>query len=261
MPFKSRKSSQSSKSLRNIALTLEYNGADFFGFQRQPNHPSIQEALETALSKLLNRETKITAASGRTDTGVHAAGQIVNFKTHSPRSLEEIRKALNALLPRSVAVLRAVEMPADFHARYSAKGKTYEYKIWNHEVRSTFWQGRAWHVPFTLNTAKMKQGAKILEGRHDFRSFCTTDPAKKERDTVRDLRSLKVVKKGNLITITAEANGFLYRMVRNLAGALVELGAGKMEVSSLKKVLEARSRSSAGRTAPPEGLTLVSVTY
>lgn len=246
---------------RNIKLVIEYDGSAFHGFQRQPDRISVQETLENALSKFIKGSAKISSASGRTDAGVHAAYQVVNFKTKSPRSLYEIRKALNAHLPHTMAVTEVEEMPEDFHARFSAKAKAYEYTIWNHPVRSIFWKGRAWHVPFKLNVAKMKQGCKALEGKRDFASFCTTDPARKERDTVRTLKKLSIKKKGSLLVVRAEADGFLYRMVRNLVGTLIDLGCGKLETGDIRKILDARTRTKAGRTAPAEGLSLVNVTY
>ena len=251
--------------MRNIKLVLEYDGAAFFGFQKQPHHPTVQEALEKALSRLLGGKAKIKAASGRTDTGVHALRQVVNFNTQNKRPVLEIQKALNALLPRAVAVTEVREMPSDFHARYSARFKNYEYQIWNAPVRSPLFAGRSHHVPEKLNLARMKKGAKMLEGRHDFLSFCAADPARprdgKQKNTVRTLRRVALSKKGNLIRLGVEGDGFLYRMVRNLAGALIELGRGRIQLSELQKILQSKDRRRAPATAPACGLCLMDVTY
>lgn len=250
------------ETLRNIKLVLEYDGAAFYGFQRQPRHSSVQEALEGALSKLFNRPVKIEAASGRTDTGVHASGQVVNFRIQSAMPCAAIRKALNGILPASVAVREVRDMPADFHARFGAAGKVYEYRIWNAPVRSPLRAPGTCHIARRLNTAAMRRAARVLKGRHDFRSFCAQDPSKKgDRNTVRTIRSLKVLETGSLIAIRVEADGFLYRMVRNLAGALVEAGLGRMPPERLKEILQARDRRLAPKTMPPQGLTLISVQY
>ena len=148
--------------MRNIKLVLEYNGSAFFGFQKQPGKPTIQEALEKALSSFFDRKMKIGAASGRTDTGVHAEGQVVHFKTASAHELWQIQKGLNALLPPSIVAKDIEEVPAAFHARYSVRSKVYEYRIWNHACRSPLIAGRAFHVPQKLNVAKMRQAAKVL---------------------------------------------------------------------------------------------------
>lgn len=248
--------------MRNIKLVLEYDGAPYFGFQRQPRHKTVQEALEKALSGLLNRPVKITAASGRTDTGVHARGQVVNFKTDAPMDGLSLRKGLNALLPRDIAVLSVEEVPASFHARYSARQKTYEYQIWNQAVRSPLRASRAFHVTGPLNLARMRSAARKLIGRHDFRSFCAADPSGKEREnTVRTLSRFEVLKKGPLLRVVVTGDGFLYKMVRNLVGTLLEIGSGKMSLEDLDTILKARDRRKAGKTAPAHGLTLISVDY
>ena len=248
--------------MRNIKLVLEYDGAAFFGFQRQPRHLSVQEALEAALCRLFNRSLKIAAASGRTDTGVHAAGQVVNFKVDSPMTVQAIQKALNGILPKTIAVLKAEEAEGDFHARYSAVAKTYEYRIWNSPVRSPLLAGKVCHVSLPLDVGAMKKAAAVLTGRHDFRSFCGHDPSRKEeRDTVRSLYTCSLRRNGKDLRIRVTADGFLYRMVRNIAGALVEAGLGKLTPSQLKLILDARDRRKAPKTMPPEGLTLINVKY
>jgi len=248
--------------MRNIKLVLEYDGAAYFGFQRQPSQPTIQAALEKALSRLLNHSTRITAASGRTDTGVHAAGQVVNFKTASSMEPDALRRGLNALLPRDIAVREAEDVPAAFHARFQARRKTYEYSIWNDPVRSPLHAARTYYVPFPLKVSKMRAAAKKLQGCHDFRSFCAADPSGKRREnTVRTLSRFEVRKQGSLIRILVEGDGFLYKMVRNLAGTLVEAGAGRLTLGELGGVLKVRDRRRAAKTAPAHALTLLRVDY
>ena len=247
--------------MRNIKLILEYDGSAFHGFQLQPKHSSVQRTLEKALARLCGKKTKISAASGRTDAGVHALHQVVNFKTKSPRNVTVIQKALNAILPDTVAVKSVEEVPENFHARFDVKTKTYEYRIWNSRVRSPLLLGRVWHIPFHLDLEKMKKGAEVFCGTHDFRSFCTTDASKKDQDTTRMVYSFEVLQQGNLILLRVSANGFLYRMVRNFAGSLVDLGSGKISLADLKKSFQAKDRREVGCMAPSDGLYLFDVTY
>ena len=255
------KKKKEDKKIKNFKLILEYDGSAFSGFQKQPQRPTVQQALEDALSKLLGSKTKIGAASGRTDAGVHAVSQVVHFKTVREYSAAEIRKALNAILPAAVAVREAEEVPPEFHSRFSAKTKTYEYRIWNHPARSPFLNGRAWHIRHLLDLKRVRQAAKVLTGTHDFRSFCTTDPARRENSTVRTIKSFIIKKEGDLVLIRVQADGFLYRMVRNLTGALVDAGRGKLTAAQLAAALKARDRREVGQTAPAHGLYLIDVTY
>ncbi|OQA55789.1 MAG: tRNA pseudouridine synthase A [Candidatus Omnitrophica bacterium ADurb.Bin277] len=252
--------------IRNIKLVLEYDGASFFGFQRQPGKPTIQEALEKALSGFFDRKMKIASASGRTDTGVHAEGQVVHFKTDSGRSLYQIQKGLNAHLPPSIAVKSVEEVPEDFHARYSARSKIYEYRVWNHPCRSPLLAGRVHHIAYPLDSAAMRRAAKYLVGRHDFRSFTSESAVRKGRKRkdvsfVRIIKKLRIDKKGDLLVFRFEADGFLYHMVRNMVGTLLEVGRGKREPSDMKAILDSRARRFSGVTAPPAGLTLHRVDY
>jgi tRNA pseudouridine38-40 synthase len=247
--------------MRNIKLVLEYNGSMFFGFQKQPGRPTIQEVLEKALSGFFDRRMKISAASGRTDTGVHAECQVVNFKTASAHGLKQIQKGLNALLPPSVAVKEIEEVPPDFHARYSVRSKAYEYRIWNHSCRSPLVAGRAFHVPYPLDVAKMRQAAKAFIGKHDFHSFTSVATMKKNSTCVRTIKRFQIKRQGPLILMQVEADGFLYHMIRNMAGTLLEVGRGKRKPGDIFALLKARDRRLAGMTAPAEGLTLIRVTY
>src|SRR3989338_7365138 len=230
---------------RNIKLVLEYDGSAFFGFQRQPQRMTVQEALEKALSSLLNRKTKIAAASGRTDTGVHALGQVVNFKTVSSMPVAQIQKGLNGLLPRAVAVTEVTQVREKFHARFDARSKTYEYRIWNDPTRSPLHAASTFHVREPLNVAKMRAAAKYFTGRHDFKSFATASKIsgknqRTEKNTVRTIHRFQIVKNGPLIRLIIEGDGFLYLMVRNLTGVLLEVGKGKLSLRELSKILKGR---------------------
>jgi tRNA pseudouridine38-40 synthase len=247
--------------MRNIKLVLEYNGATFFGFQKQPGKPTIQEVLEKALSGFFDRKMKISAASGRTDTGVHAEGQVVNFRTSGPHALWQIQKGLNALLPPPVVVKAIKEVPPDFHAHYSVRSKIYEYCVWNHHCRSPLMAGRAFHVPYALNLTRMRKAAKSLVGKHDFRSFTSVSALKKGSSCVRTIKRFQIKQQGHLIRMRVEADGFLYHMIRNMAGTLLEVGRGKRKPEDIKAILKAKNRSLAGMTAPAEGLILLRVIY
>lgn len=243
--------------MRNIKLTLEYDGSRFFGFQRQKDRPTIQAELEKALSRLFNRKMKIAAAAGRTDSGVHAKAQVVNFKTDSLLPLEKIQKGLNALLPKEIAVKKVEEAPPNFHARYSAKRKTYEYLILHSKIRSPLLDGRAYRFPHPLDLQAMKQAARMLVGRHDFKTFQAAGSS--VQDTVRTIRRLAVQRRGKLIRFSIEADGFLYHMVRNVVGTLLEVGRWKLSLKDFQDLLKKGRRPSA--TAPARGLTLQAVMY
>jgi len=244
--------------VRNVALTLEYDGAHFYGFQVQKNRRTVQSELELALKKLFGKKIRI-ATSGRTDSGVHAEAQVVHFKTESKLALDKILKGLNHYLPEDLAVTEIQKVPSSFHAQYSAKRKTYEYRIFNSSVRSPLKRTRTFFVPYWLNFSRMKQAARLLRGKHDFRAFEASGSRRKS--AVRTIRKLDIKKTGNDIMITVEANGFLYNMVRSLVGTLIEIGRGRMTLSGLKAVLVSKNRSQIGPTAPAHGLTLKRVSY
>jgi tRNA pseudouridine38-40 synthase len=247
--------------MRNIKLVLEYNGSKFFGFQKQLGQPTIQEVLEKALSGFFNRKMKIAAASGRTDTGVHAEGQVVNFRTSSTHGLKQIQKGLNALLPPPVVVKNIEEVRACFHARYGVRSKAYEYRIWNHPCRSPLAAGRAFHVPYPLDLAGMRKAARTFIGKHDFRSFTSVSSMKKGSSCVRTIKCFQIKRQGHFVLMHVEADGFLYHMIRNMVGTLLEVGRGKRKVEDITAILKAKDRRLAGMTAPSEGLTLIRVTY
>ena len=243
--------------MRNIKLTLEYEGSRFFGFQRQKDKPTIQSELEKALSQLFNHRMKISAAAGRTDSGVHAKAQVVNFKTDSRLPLEQIQKGLNALLPHEIAVKKIEKVPLDFHARYSARAKTYEYLVWNSQIRSPLLNGRVYPFRYPLDLAKMKRAAGILVGRRDFKAFQASGSSAKT--SVRSLRRLAIEREGEMIRFIVEADGFLYHMVRNLVGTLLEIGRGKLSLKEFEKIL--KSSRCKSPTAPARGLTFTAVQY
>ena len=235
--------------MRNIKLTIEYDGSRFFGFQRQKDRPTLQGEIEKALSRLFSRPMKIAAAAGRTDSGVHALAQVVNFRTDSLLPTEKIRMALNAFLPREVAVKKVEEVPPGFHARYGARWKTYEYLVWNSRVRAPLLDGRALQYPYKLDLQAMRRAARRLVGRRDFKVFQAAGSSVKT--SVRTVRRLTIKREGDLLRFSVEADGFLYHMVRNIVGTLLETGRGK-----LKNVL-----AGGGPNLPGRGLTLVAVRY
>lgn len=249
--------------LRNIKLVLEYDGSEFYGFQRQDPKPTIQKSIEEAFGHLLGKETKIKSASGRTDSGVHAEGQVVNFFTASNLPLSNIQRGLNRFLPKTIAVKSVEEVSQRFHSRFSAKSKTYEYRIWNDPVRSPLHADRTFHVAYPLDLKKMKAAGKVLIGRHDFRSFCSSDPhrAAKKQSFVRKVMRLEMAKEGSLLRLRIEADGFLYHMVRNLVGSLIEVGREKWSLDELKRVMLAKNRAKTGMTVPSHGLSLINVKY
>jgi tRNA pseudouridine38-40 synthase len=242
--------------MRRIRLTLEYDGSDFSGWQRQPNGPSVQAALEAALEQMIGAPTPVRGA-GRTDAGVHALGQAAHFDTDTRIPLVGFRRGLNRLLPRAIAVTGAVEVPPDFDARRSARGKLYRYSIWNAEARSARLSRFTWHLSLPLDVGAMRAAAAPLIGRHDFAGFRAANCERKT--TVRTLRRLDVTRAGHLVEIDVEADAFLKNMVRILAGTLAEIGMGKR--LDTRQLLESRDRTLAGQTAPARGLTLVRVHY
>jgi tRNA pseudouridine38-40 synthase len=244
--------------MRNIMLTLCYDGTDFHGWQRQPELRTVQQALEDALRQLTGVAPN-TTASGRTDAGVHALGQAVHFLTHSLHSCQTFIRGLNALLPRDIRVLAAREMPQAFHATLDARSKRYRYVIDNGTVACPFQLRYSWHVKGRLDAALMDRAGRCLLGRHDFRSFETNWPNR--TSSVRRIFDLTVEREGDVVTIEVEADGFLYNMVRAIAGTLVMVGAGERGVSWVGEVLAAEKRLVAGPTAPPQGLFLVKVRY
>ena len=241
-----------------IKLTVEYDGTHYAGWQRQLNQPTVQGALETAI-KHVTQQTISVAAAGRTDAGVHALGQVVSFRIDRDMPAYDWTMALNAHLPPDISV-RAVDFPApEFHARYKATGKLYQYRILNRSPRPALNRQLLWHVYKSLDDAAMNQAALHLIGSHDFSSF-ETQPTENE-DPVCHLQRLVVIREGDELRIEAYADRFLKQMVRSIVGTLVEVGQGKRDPESFAAILAARDRRKAGRTAPPQGLCLMRVDY
>ncbi len=244
---------------RNIKLTLEYDGTGLAGWQRQADQPTVQGLLEEALARLTNEKVTVFGA-GRTDAGVHAKGQVANFGTAARLSLTDIQRGGNALLPQAVAILSAEEVPADFHARYSAKGKVYDYDLYLNRVRSPLRRNQAWHIPVSLDLDSMAEALGCLIGEHDFAGFQSTGTPVKT--TVRRIDSAFLARhSGGLVRITLSGNGFLRHMVRAVVGTLVEVGRGKITPDGFTEILKAADRARAGATAPAHGLCLREVLY
>ncbi len=242
------------------ALLLEYDGGPFVGWQRQDSGLSIQEVVEAAAARLNHDAPVAATVAGRTDSGVHAAGQVVILKLPAAFKARQVRDALNYhMKPHPVVVVRAVPAPDGWNPRFSAVLRSYRYQIINRRARPALLAGRAWHVGAPLDARAMHEGAQTLLGRHDFTSFRAA--ACQAKSPVRTLDRLDVTRDGDVITIEAEARSFLHHQVRNLAGSLRLVGDGKWPVERLRAVLDARDRSAAGPTAPAEGLCLMRVHY
>ncbi|MCW3491116.1 tRNA pseudouridine(38-40) synthase TruA [Dethiobacter alkaliphilus] len=241
----------------NIKLTLGYDGTGYHGFQLQKNAVTVQQKLEEAIEKVMGQKVRITA-SGRTDTGVHATGQVINFYAQTSIPPQRIPHALNAVLPRDIVIYAAEIVSDSFHARFDAVGKTYTYTIDNGAHPQVLSRHHAYHVRFPLDANLMKQAAAILQGKHDFTSFMASGSSVKT--TVRNLYRLDVATNWPYITITAAADGFLYNMVRIIAGTLIEVGRGKRD-PNLGPVIDAKNRHRAGWTVPAHGLVLREVEY
>lgn len=243
----------------NIKLTISYDGTNYHGWQKQKNRVTIQQTLESALEKIINKKINLTGA-GRTDAGVHAIAQVANFKTDTINiPVNKLPLTLNSILPEDIRVLSGEIVDENFHARKSAKSKTYLYVISNTPIQSPFFARYSWHIPYKINLKKMQKAAKILRGKHDFRSFMSQ--GSNTKSTVRNLMKVKIKKKDSQIIFTLKADGFLKQMVRNIIGTLVEIGTGKREPEEIIKILNAKDRTKAGICAPPNGLFLLEVNY
>ena len=239
-------------------LVLEYDGTNYHGWQVQPNLPTIQRALETAISRVAQHEVSVTAA-GRTDAGVHALGQVAHFTTSARLSAEEWQRALNGLLPPDIAVQTVEEVPDTFHARFSAKSKFYRYRIFARVQRSALSRSKILHYPYPLDLDAMEVAARSLVGTHDFTSFqgSQTD----NENPVCAVSKLTVDRFGDEVIFEVEGNRFLKQMVRAIVGTLLEVGRGKLQAGAVAGILAAKDRTKAGPTAPAHGLYLVKVDY
>lgn len=245
--------------MRNIKLLIEYDGTNYRGWQVQPDGPTIQGMLEEKLTRLTSERIHVIG-SGRTDSGVHALGQVAHFRTQSQMDIRTIQRALNSLLPPDIVIREVEEVDESFHARKQSKSKVYEYRILNRNLRSVFHRGYVWHIPQKLNLAEMKKATQSLIGEHDFSAFRTVGSP--TRTTVRRvIRGEWKRGRDGLIRFEIEANGFLKQMVRSIVGTLVEIGKGRMKATDFRKILNSKDRKEAGPTAPAQGLFLKEVKY
>ena len=244
--------------MARLLLALRYLGTRYHGWQVQPNAPTIQETVQDAVESITGVRSGVTGCS-RTDAGVHAEMYCCAFDTESRLRGREMVKALNARLPRDIAVYGCREVPADFHPRYMAAGKRYVYRIWNAPARNPFWQGYALHRQRRLDERRMDEAAAAYCGTHDFTAFCSAGSAVEDR--VRTVRRCGVSRQGDLVTFTVEADGFLYNMVRIMVGTLLDMDAGRIPWDALPAILLSRDRDRAGATAPACGLYLDEVFY
>lgn len=242
--------------MKTLALIIEYDGTDFLGWQIQPEGRTVQLELEAALKTILQTDIRVTAA-GRTDTGVHATGQVVHFKTTSGIACDRLMKSLNGILPADICIHAVKEMPEQFHARFSAIGRRYIYRIIRRPT--ALMRHCAWHVTYPLDVDAMQQACVPLIGRHDFTSFCQATST--ADGTLCDLRTLEWREDHDTLVLHIEANRFLHHMVRTIVGTAVDIGRGRWKPTILADMLEARDRKAAGANAPPNGLCLEQVIY
>jgi tRNA pseudouridine38-40 synthase len=244
--------------VRNIKLTISYDGVNYNGWQNQPGRKTIEGELQRAISELTGTLTKVNGAS-RTDAGVSALGQVANFTIDSPIPTENFVKAINHRLPRDIIITEAVEVGQDFDASGSAKNKHYRYTIFTGKNRNVLRTRNCWHKQGRLDIAAMNAAAQMLIGTFDFKSFAAA--ADKRESSVRTITLCSVIQEEKWIYIDIEADRFLYNMVRNIVGTLVEIGRGRWKPEKIKEILEAKDRTAAGPTAPPEGLCLMWIKY
>ncbi len=242
--------------MRNLKLIIQYEGTNYQGWQIQANGPTIQGVIEERLGLICGHKVRLIA-SGRTDSGVHALGQVANLFTDSKIELNSLRRGLNSLLPSDIVIKEISEVNPEFHSRYSARSRVYQYLIWNDSVPSPFFKRYSWWVHSPLRLKGMKEASPYLVGGHDFSSFSLS---KGLPHSIREILEVRVEgEEKSLISTIIEANAFLKGMVRNIVGVLVEVGKGKMSSLEFKEILEAKKRT--GPTAPPQGLFLKEVKY
>ena len=250
--------------MRYLRLMLAYDGSEFSGWQIQPDAQTIQGMLASAIGRLTG-EKVLPQGSGRTDAGVHALAQVATFSTESPIPVGNWVTALNDILPASIRVLEVAEAPAEFHARKSARAKTYRYRMYRAAIYPPFLARYVWHYPYPLNETMMQQAAGLVLGEHDFTSFAAVDRERGLEDhevsNVRRIFTSTWERSGEEFVYTVQGSGFLHHMVRNLVGTFLLVGKGTLAVADVTRILQARKRSAAGATAPASGLYLVSVEY
>lgn len=244
--------------IKNIKLTIEYNGTSFYGWQKQPNARTVQGTIEECIAKVTQEEVEVIGCS-RTDSGVHAKRFVCNFATSSKIPSEKFSYAINRILPPEIIILESEEVPLDFHARFSCKGKRYVYSILSRTWPSPIKRGFTYHVKDELDIDKMNEAARYLIGRHDFASFRNLGSS--VQSTVRTITELSIIKNNELIEIKVAGDGFLYNMVRIISGTLLDVGLNRKEPKDIKVILESRDRRNAGRSLPAAGLCLDEVFY
>lgn len=244
--------------VRNIKLTIAYDGTNYHGWQTQLDKPTIQEAIEKAINVITKQKVDLIG-SGRTDKGVHALGQVANFIADTNIESDKIKIALNANLPKDIRIIDSEDVPIEFHSRFDAHKKTYMYQIYNGRVSSPFYSSYSYFVPSALNFERMEVASRLLVGTHDFKGFMASGSDVKT--TVRTIHDFKLTKKDEVIRLYITGNGFLYNMVRIIAGTLVDIGKGSKEIACIDNALETCDRTILGHTAKPEGLFLKEVVY
>ncbi len=245
--------------MNHFKITMAYDGAAYGGWQQQPNRVSVQQVLESALARI-EGERVVAHGSGRTDAGVHARAQVVSCAMNTKLEPAVLLRALNANLPDDARVTHVQRVPPGFHARFSAKSKEYRYQIERGPVADPFRRWYAWHHPQALDVVAMRRAARVLTGRHDFRAL-SANPMRPVSSTVRTVSKLTISQRDDLLTIAVRADGFLYKMVRTIVGALVRVGEGKMSAEDLSVLLRERARPVRIETAPAHGLFLWKVWY
>jgi len=245
--------------MRNIKLDIEYDGTDYFGWQVQKRKSTVQGKIKKILERILEEKIRLIGAA-RTDSGVHALGQVASFKTRNEKlTTGSLNKALNSLLPSDIVIKEVKEVPHNFHARYSAKSKIYCYQILNRSFPSALGRKFSWHIPGPLDWKKIRVASKYFVGKYDFSPFSVTGSSRKSKQcTVKDF---KIGKEKNLYILQIEADYFLYRMVRRIVGALIEVGRGKIEPEYIRSLLHGKASTLRAQTAPPHGLFLIKVKY
>lgn len=244
--------------MRNIKLTIEYDGKCYNGWQKQPNKLNIQGEIEKAIYNITKEKVDLIG-SGRTDAGVHALGQVANFKTDSQIPIEKLAIAINSQLKNSIVIKNAEEVNERFHSRYNAKQKTYRYIINNSKTGSAIYRNLEYCFPIKLDVEKMKKAAKYFKGEHDFKAFKSSGTSSK--NSVRTIYKAEVKQDKERIIIELTGNGFLYNMVRIISGTLLDVGLGKILPEKIPNIIEEKNRQKAGKTLPPHGLYLVAVEY
>ncbi len=244
--------------MRNIKLTIEYDGREYHGWQKQPNRLNIQGEIEQAIQTVIGEKVELIG-SGRTDAGVHAFGQVANFKIESDFPIEKIPIAINSQLKKSIRIQKAEEVEENFHSRYHCHKKTYAYIIDNSQYGSAIYRNLTYHVSQPLDVEAMKQGAKYLVGEHDFSSFKSSGTSSKS--SVRTIYNIDIMKEQERVVIQITGNGFLYNMVRIISGTLLEVGMGEIPPKEIELILKAKVRQRAGKTLPAHGLYLMNVDF